>query len=65
MRSIVCNIPPSVELLGPPITSLNTRIHDPQISNQIDAPVTKNRHLSFVHLSIVGQSYRLIRAPAL
>ena len=35
----MCYVPPSIELLGPirPL-SFQTRIHDPQISNQTDAP---------------------------
>jgi len=36
--SIMCYVPPTVEPLGPTTTSFQTRIHDPQISNQIDAP---------------------------
>jgi len=35
--SIMCYGPPSVELLGPTIPHFQTRLHDPQISNQIDA----------------------------
>jgi len=44
--SIMCYVPPSVELLGPATTSFQTRIHDPQISNQIDTPDFNNDNLS-------------------
>ena len=35
--SILCYLPPSVELLGPMTLRFQTRTHDPQFSNQIDA----------------------------
>src|SRR6218665_4050105 len=36
--SILCYVPPSVELLGFMTRRFETRTHDPQFSNQIDAP---------------------------
>ena len=35
--SIMCYVPPSVELLEPTTPSFQTQIHTPQISNQTDA----------------------------
>jgi len=41
---ILCNVPSSVELLGPTTPSFQTRTHDPQFSNNIDASASSNRY---------------------
>ena len=42
MPTIICYIPPSVQFFDPRPPSFQTRIHNPQILNRIDAP--ESRH---------------------
>ena len=49
--SIICNVPPSVELLGITTPIFQTRINGPQISNQLDA--TALYHVTVTVLRII------------
>jgi len=44
----MCYVPPSVELLGPMTPSSQIWIHDPQISNQIDASGVITVHILII-----------------
>lgn len=53
LLSIMCHVPPAVEILGPTTIQFSNpdpRVHDPLISNQIDAAVDE---ISATNLSVV------------
>ena len=48
ISSILCYVPPSVELSGPTTPKIKTRAHDPQFSIHIDA-ANKTSYTSGFH----------------